>query len=76
MLDTLFMTLLASEVTPETTRLGVYVLSGIVGLTVSGAITIGKDIPKQAEWLRQQSALARLDALECRKRQAADERHA
>ena len=72
MLDTLFMTLLASEVTPETARLGVYVLSGIVGLTVSAAVTIGKDIPKQTAWRNQQAALDRLDALDRHKRHAPD----
>ncbi len=72
MLDTLFMTLLASEVTPETARLGVYVLSGIVGLTVSAAVTIGKDIPKHTAWRNQQAALDRLDALDRHKSHAPD----
>lgn len=67
MLETAFMALMSGEVTPETRRLSVYALAAICGLTVTAIITICKDIPKQAEWERQQQALARLAALTRRK---------
>lgn len=58
-----FMALLSGDVTPETERLGVYAMAIVVGLVVSGLITIAKDIRAQAIHARQQKALARLRSL-------------
>ncbi len=60
--STPFMALLSGEVTPETERLGVYALSLIVGLVVSGLITIAKDLRAQAIFARHRSALDRVRA--------------
>lgn len=60
MLNSAFMALMSGEVTPETERLGVYALAGLVGLVVSGLVTIAKDLRARAIRLRQQKALARL----------------
>ena len=60
--STPFMALLSGDVTPETERLGVYALSLIVGLVVSGLITIAKDTRSQKIHARHQSALARVRA--------------
>ena len=58
-----FMALLSGDVTPETERLGVYAMAALVGLAVSGLITIAKDTRAQAIYIRQQKALARLHSL-------------
>lgn len=61
--DLHLMALLSSEVTPETNRMAVYAMAVIVGLAVSGLITIAKDIRTQRNWTKRQSILARLYSL-------------
>ncbi len=41
-------TLVALQPTPEAQRIGVYVLSAIVGLLVCGLISIGKELRAEA----------------------------
>ena len=57
------MALLSGDVTPEIDRFGVYAMALIVGLVVSGLITIAKDTRSHAIYARQQKALARLHSL-------------